>query len=310
MKILAPINSLELIPFYAKIWIKEVYGWFIDTAVQQKLPSMWILNGRPTPKANFENIKVFQQAIDMCKEHGIKFHVTFNLLPYLWDDKLLQLSIENLRSLNFESIILSDINLFQYFNDKEIVVSTLSSVYNSQHISELLSSYNIKKIVLPRELSIKEQLHLIKKFLNIDFELLVLNDWCYNNDGMCSSVHFKYLPKDVSHSCKRDSEFKIDGAPDISEKLQKLTVNRWDCKTCMIYFFKDYLDRVSFKIAGRAKGVSNIKKDILYATQVYKQLFHWYDYNSYNTANIKIFEQIYKKPCSFENCEMYNYYRK
>jgi len=308
MKLLAPINCIDIIPFYHSLWIKEVYGWFIDTEIREIDPSMWLLNGRPTEEWNFDSLEHIQEAIDACRKVGIKFHITFNLLPYLWDDELLLKAVNNIKTLDFDSIILADINLLPYFEDKEIVISTLSNIYNSYHI-EYLSKFNVKKIVLPRELSISEQKDIMDSFPTMEFELLILNDWCYNNDGTCSSIHFKYLPKGLEYSCKRDKYFYNTETPEITEKLQGLTLTRWDCKTCLMYFFSDYLDRVSFKIAGRTKTKHLLKKDILFAVQWYKQLEKWLDYNTYNTVNMSLYKKIYQQPCRSESCEMYNFCR-
>jgi collagenase-like PrtC family protease len=44
---------------------------------------MGLLNGRPTEVANFRSSEEIQKAIDECRKYSIKFHITFNLLPYL-----------------------------------------------------------------------------------------------------------------------------------------------------------------------------------------------------------------------------------
>jgi len=308
MKLVVPINSLELIPFYASLWIKEVYGGFIDTKIWEIDDSKWLLNGRPSENANFKDIHEMQLAIDECRKVWIKFHVVFNMLPYLEDDALIKMAVDNIRNLDFDSIILWDINLLEYFSDKEVVISTLSTVYNSYHIELLLEKYNITKIVLPRELSVKEQKSIIQKFPHINFEILVFNDWCYNNDGTCSSVHFHNLPEWVEHTCKRDKLFYNEKNPEMTKKLVSLSSNKSDCKSCMMYFFKD--EWITFKIAGRSKNIFALKKDILYIVHAYKKLTEMKDYNSFNAFNMALYKKVYVKECGAKNCEMYNFYRK
>jgi len=53
----------------------------------------------------------------------------------------------------------------------KINISTILAVYNSEAISFMLENYTINKIILSREVTLKEIENLVKKFPDTQFEV-------------------------------------------------------------------------------------------------------------------------------------------
>jgi collagenase-like PrtC family protease len=188
-----------------------------------------------------------KEAVDYAQSLGIRINITFNLLPFVSNNQKMQGIVKKLISLGADNIIIADVNVMKYFPDQNIIVSTLSSLYNSQAVNFYTSKYpNISRIVLPRELSVREKRSLIEAN-NSKFEVLVLNDWCYNSNAMCSSLHYGDVIKEVNYTCRRDHTYYSENE-EHTKKLQEITTNRTDCKVCSTYHYKD-VDNIYFKIA-------------------------------------------------------------
>jgi len=78
----------------------------------------------------------------------------------------------------------------------QINISTILAVYNKDAITFLLESYPIKKIILSREVTLKEIDDLTKEFPNLTFETFFSGDFCRYNNWLCFAEH-KYSERDI-----------------------------------------------------------------------------------------------------------------
>ena len=304
MKLTIPVRNLEEIRFAYKLWIRDVYAWFIDQDFEKNKKWTWIYNWRITPDGNFQNIESIIEAVEYCRNNEMTLNLTFNVLPFVWDEKLLTLALKNIRKIKAHNIIIADINVMKYFQSEKIIVSTLSSLYNSPSIQFFLYRYpNIKRLVLPRELSIREKQSIMDD-KQTQFEILILNDWCYNSNAMCSSLHFWEIVKKVKYSCRRDNLYYSKSSNSDTQALQKITWKRSDCKICSIYFYKKYPD-LYFKIAGRVKNTIALRKDMLFSKKVLDRLQLNENYSDFVSKNISLHQKIYWEKCDYNNCEYF-----
>lgn len=304
MKLTVPVRDLKEIDFAHKLWIQDLYAWFIDQDFEKNEKWTWIYNWRITSNGNFPDIDSIIYAVKYCKDRNITLNLTFNILPFVWDEVLLKLALKNIQKIKAHNIIIADINIMKYFKSDKIIISTLSSLYNSLSIQFFLNRYpNINRLVLPRELSIPEKQSIMDD-KQTSFEILILNDWCYNSNAMCSSLHFWDIVKKVKYSCRRDDQYYSTHSDMDTKNLQKITGKRNDCKVCSMYFYKKYPD-VYFKIAGRVKNTIALKKDMLFSKKILDRLQLNESYKEFISQNIYLHQKIYGKKCDYNNCEYF-----
>lgn len=78
----------------------------------------------------------------------------------------------------------------------KINISTILAVYNKEAISFFLENYKINKVILSREITLKEIESLVNAFPDTKFEVFWEGDFCRYNNGLCFAEH-KYSSRDI-----------------------------------------------------------------------------------------------------------------
>jgi Peptidase family U32 len=104
------------------------------------------------------------------------------------------------------------------------------AVYNSQAIAFMLENYTINKVILSREITLREIEFLVTSFPDTEFEVFGEGDFCRYNNGLCYAEH-KYGAKDICTVVVNDLVIKKTYRPDFrkiitsslsdQEKLEK-----------------------------------------------------------------------------------------
>jgi collagenase-like PrtC family protease len=69
-------------------------------------------------------------------------------------------------------------------------VSTIMSIYNKYQIEYLMEEYPfINRLVLPRELTLKEIEDLAAEFPKVQLEIFISGDKCWYSNGLCFTEH-------------------------------------------------------------------------------------------------------------------------
>ena len=142
-------------------------------------------NAREMAK-NFD-LDEYIKAIEYAHLRGIKVYLTLNTLMY--DDEIneaLKLVLK-LYNNGLDAVIVQDIGLFYLIHkmvpDLHIHASTQMSVYSLEQV-KLLEKLGFKRVVLARELSIKE-IEYICKNTNVEIEVFVHGALCVSFSGQC-----------------------------------------------------------------------------------------------------------------------------
>jgi len=118
----------------------------------------------------------------------------------------------------------------EYLKEKEyrgkINISTILALYNSEAISFFLENYKVNKIILSRELTLKEIESLLLAFPAVKFEVFGEGDFCRYNNGLCFAEH-KYSSRDICTIVVNDLVIKKRFRPDfkkivLDEKLSPI----------------------------------------------------------------------------------------
>lgn len=140
---------------------------------------------------NFD-ISELEKAVDYCHVRGVKVYVTVNTL--VLDDELEQLVLymSELSQMGVDAIIVQDLGVLElagkYVPELPIHVSTQMTIHNHKGI-EFLKKYNVKRVVLSRELSLEDIKNISE---NVDIELEVFGHgalcMCYSGQCLLSSI--------------------------------------------------------------------------------------------------------------------------
>jgi len=210
---------------------------------------------------NFEK-KDLNKIVEFCKQQNppLKTYLTTNILIYDTELKDLEMLISDAKSAEIDAIIAHDIAAIQIArrNDMEFHISTQANISNIES-AKFFESLGAKRIILARELSLK-QIKLVKHHLTrTEIECFVhgsmctsISGRCYFSSTICDSEEFSANRGNCTQPCRRewtviddsDNEFIYDG---------QMFLNAKDL--CMIEYIPELIGANidAFKIEGRMK---------------------------------------------------------
>lgn len=314
MKILAPIKNLLSWIEVIKSWVWEIYFWVVSDSWEEKHWFKSILNRRDWSLANISNFSDWEKLIEYAKKQNVEAYITLNNSPIINDEKLIIEEIKSCIKIKPDALIIKDIYIAKLVRDidKKIPIhcSSLNQVINSESIKYWIENFNISRMIFPRNIAISEIKNLCSKFPKLEFEIFVKNDWCYNSDWVCSSLHFEWLKDWLPFVCHRENLYKVEDKI-LEENYKELLQTRWDCKVCMLYQLQNIPNLVSLKIVGREKPLEVILRDINFIKTSLNFLKLSDNNEEFMDFTINNYTKNIKKSCQHKRCEIYNtYYKK
>lgn len=139
--------------------------------------------------------KFLTELVKFIKENWMTALMTFNANSYneVVYSKM-EMLLEDMQEIGFDWLIISSLTMLEMLKEKEykgmVNVSTIMSIYNKYQIEYLLSEYPfINRLVLPRELTVKEIEDLAREFPQVKFEVFISGDKCWYSNGLCFTEH-------------------------------------------------------------------------------------------------------------------------
>ena len=135
---------------------------------------------------NFSREEIVQ-AINYCHLYGVKVYITVNTLIY--DDEVEEFLryIEFIHKNNVDAVLIQDLGMFDLvrktYPELEIHASTQMHINNLDGV-KLMEELGMKRVVLPRELSL-EEIKEIKDNSTIELEVFVHGALCVSYSGQC-----------------------------------------------------------------------------------------------------------------------------
>ncbi|WP_069649452.1 peptidase U32 family protein [Caloranaerobacter ferrireducens] len=213
------------------------------------------------------NIEQLKQGLEFAHKRGKKVYVTLNIIPHNEDFKGLKEYIKDLYKLEVDAVIVSDPGVFSIVKDVapelEIHLSTQANTTN-YHTANYWYKQGIKRIVVARELSLKE----IKEIINetpddLEIEAFVHGAMCISYSGRCLLSNYMIFRDanrgECAHPCrwkyyimeeKRPGEY----FPVFEDERGTYIFNSKDL--CMLKHIPELINAgiTSFKIEGRMKS--------------------------------------------------------
>ncbi|GAB1402173.1 hypothetical protein MASR1M68_10840 [Elusimicrobiota bacterium] len=267
-------NNISVIEELKKAGATELYTGFFDESVNKKYPIAFNILNRRGEDANFTNWQEFKRAISLAEKLQLPVYVTFNGLYIQKQYKLILDTINKVSSLNgVKGIIVNDIALLLLLKEnnykKDIVISTGGTIFNS-HTVAFYKSLGAKRIILDRQLSIKDIIEIISYDKTMQYEIFAFGGSCFFIDGFCSFFHcsenLDYNQKIVNtynvNMCETGCHLIEQNISKFSDYYMKkynlntenfISFMRHSCNLCNLYELKK-IKNLSLKIVNRKKS--------------------------------------------------------
>ena len=156
--------------------------------------------------------------------------------------------VSEFQELGIDGIICGNIGILEYLKSIDykgkINISTIMAVYNTQAIQFLLENYSVNKVILSREVTLREIENIVTTFPNTKFEVFGEGDFCRYNNGLCFAEH-KYGARDICTVVVNDLIFKKKFRADFKKIVLDNSLSDLD----KIGMFDDRFEDVFEKIA-------------------------------------------------------------
>ena len=135
---------------------------------------------------NFEDTS-FAQMVEYCHDFQVKVYVTINTLIFDKELEDLKAVCDNVSSSCVDGVIIQDFAVLKYFRDNYPTIKRIASTQTAVHNcagAQYLKDKGFQRIVLARELSLKEMQEIIRS-VDIETEAFVHGAQCMSVSGAC-----------------------------------------------------------------------------------------------------------------------------
>ncbi len=144
-------------------------------------------NARHFAGLNFTDKKL-EQAVSYVREHRKKLHVAINTFAHADAWHRWQYAVDLVAAQGIDVLIAADLAVLQYASERypqlELHLSVQASATNAESINYYQSCFNVKRVVLPRVLSI-HQVRQLARTTNVELEVFAFGSLCIMAEGRC-----------------------------------------------------------------------------------------------------------------------------
>ncbi|MCE0493319.1 ubiquinone anaerobic biosynthesis protein UbiU [Vibrio salinus] len=178
MELLCPAGSLPALKAAIDHGADAVYIGFKDDT-----------NARHFAGLNFTG-KRLDNAINYTKQHRKKIHIAINTFAHPNRFKTWTQAVDKAADLGIDALILADISILEYATEKyphiDLHLSVQASATNKAAIRFYTENFNIKRVVLPRVLSMPQVKQLSTELgSNAELEVFAFGSLCIMSEGRC-----------------------------------------------------------------------------------------------------------------------------
>jgi putative protease len=196
-EILAPAGSLEKLKFAVDYGADGVY-------LGGKLFNL------RAKAANF-TLEEMAKGIEYAHSRGVRVYVTLNAFARNDDFGKIERFVEEVKELSVDAFIVSDLGVLATVREKapdvELHVSTQANVTNYRAV-RLLKELGVKRVVLARELSIKEIAQIKELVPEVELEVFVHGAMCMAYSGRCLLSNYLSYRESNRGACSQSCRWK------------------------------------------------------------------------------------------------------
>lgn len=193
MNIVVPVKDSNSIEFLINSGADEFYcGVLFDNWIKKYGNSIeYNRRGNYGKHANFQTMQDFTKAVRISTRHHKRISLTANALKIdTAQAELLTPLFSEFKQAGGQSVIISDINLIRPVKDLglNVTISSCATV-NNIYTAQFYESMGVDRIILPRNITLKDMEQIVHYCPNMEFEMFIMNDPCRFVDGNCLGIH-------------------------------------------------------------------------------------------------------------------------
>ncbi len=220
-------------------------------------------------RAAARNFTYDQMKEGVCFAHDRdkKVFLVMNIIPHNEDLDELEHYIEEIKSIGFDAIILSDPGTLMFVKEHipEMEIHLSTQANNTNYMSaKFWQAQGVSRVILARELSMKEITETVQKVPDLEFEAFMHGAMCISYSGRCLLSNYM-VNKDANrgeckHACRWEYVLMEKKRPDeyypvVEDETGTYFFNSKDL--CMIDHIPELIESglSSLKIEGRMKSL-------------------------------------------------------
>ncbi|PNI01237.1 ubiquinone anaerobic biosynthesis protein UbiU [Vibrio diazotrophicus] len=178
MELLCPAGNLPALKTAIDCGADAVYIGFKDDT-----------NARHFAGLNFTGNKL-NKAVQYTHDHGKKIHVALNTFAHPDGFERWTNAVDQAADLGIDALIVADVAILDYaankYPDLELHLSVQASATNVKAVEFYHNNFNVKRVVLPRVLSIHQVKQLSRNIPEgVDLEVFAFGSLCIMSEGRC-----------------------------------------------------------------------------------------------------------------------------
>lgn len=208
----------------------------LKAAVDSGADAVYLGFNDATNARNFEGLnftlKELESGIRYVRDKGRKFFVAVNTFPQLDTCPKWHASVDSAVRLGADAVIIANLGILKYARDKypdaNLHLSTQASSSNYESINFYRKQFNIKRVVLPRVLTVGE-IQELRARTDVEIEVFALGGLCINIEGRCYLSSFVTgVSTNTSGVCSPSRFVRFNGLPDggMTISLNNVLLNR------------------------------------------------------------------------------------
>lgn len=260
-------------------------------------------NGRFAEHEQITDFESLKMIVEEVHKHKLEVFVNLNAwyytqvtMPYI------KQMIEEFISIWVDGIICGNIWVLEYLKSIDykgkINISTIMALYNAESIKFFLENYNVNKVILSREITLREIENIVETFPETKFEVFGEGDFCRYNNWLCFAEH-KYWSRDICTVVVNDLIFKKKFRADFKKIVLDDTLSNLD----KIWIFDDKFQDVFEKITDILNKIELWFED---KTFLEKELFSIYKISK---NRVDLFFDAISGPNSEKNKKILSYFK-
>jgi len=193
MRILSPVDRRAEVGELADAGADELYGGYVSGDWRRKYSLLSSVNHRYFPSAQIGGLNELKGIVKDAHGRGLRFYITMNA-PYYTGPQYEDILSDAARYIDMgvDAFIVADLGLVlrlaHIMPGFPVHLSTLGTVFNSKGAA-FFSHLGVNRVVLPRELTVREMAGIIKANPGTEFDAFVMIGKCPNIEGFCSFTH-------------------------------------------------------------------------------------------------------------------------
>ncbi|MDD5213711.1 MAG: U32 family peptidase [Candidatus Gracilibacteria bacterium] len=227
-------------------------------------------NGRFAEHEQITDFELLKQIVIEVHKYNLEIFINLNAWYYTSETfPLIRQMVEEFIKAGVDGIICGNISILEYLKtinySGKINISTIMAVYNNEAIRFLLENYKINKVILSREVTLKEIEEIVTSFPKTKFEVFGEGDFCRYNNGLCFAEH-KYETRDICTVVLDNMEIKHRFRPDFKKLVLDETISNEEKANLLNMEYKSdtqILEEIFEKLDLGIEDKESLKKEML-----------------------------------------------